>query len=159
MERKPRPIEIFSIAYGGSPAQDEYQLTVRAAPGAPTSATAGADRRGDGPAGHDERTAPTSAGLYTEADAHTLEQILAAKAEGPQALQALALPVESALSRCLAGGGALGRTASVQRLPYQPLPGGGRPLLPVRSTDGGFLGLAQINGGVLKVEKLFVERS
>lgn len=33
VERKPRPIEIFSIAYGGSPAQDEYQLTVRCSKG------------------------------------------------------------------------------------------------------------------------------
>ena len=37
----------------------------------------------------------TCAGLYTEADAHTLEEILAAKEQGPAALEALMLPVES----------------------------------------------------------------
>ena len=37
----------------------------------------------------------TCAGLYTEADAHTLEEIQAAKDAGPEALQALMLPVDS----------------------------------------------------------------
>ena len=37
----------------------------------------------------------TAAGLYTEADAHTLEEILAAKEQGSAALEALMLPVES----------------------------------------------------------------
>ena len=37
----------------------------------------------------------TAAGLYTEADAHTLEEILAAKEQGTAALEALTLPVES----------------------------------------------------------------
>ena len=37
----------------------------------------------------------TSAGVYTEADAHTLEEILAAKEQGLPALEALMLPVES----------------------------------------------------------------
>ena len=37
----------------------------------------------------------TSAGVYTEADAHTLEEILAAKEQGMDALEALMLPVES----------------------------------------------------------------
>ena len=36
----------------------------------------------------------TRAGLFTEADAHTMEEILAAKQAGPDALQALLLPVE-----------------------------------------------------------------
>ena len=37
----------------------------------------------------------TAAGLYTEAEAHTLEEILAAKEQGTAALEALMLPVES----------------------------------------------------------------
>ena len=36
-----------------------------------------------------------AAGVYTEADAHTLEEIQAAKDAGPAALEALMLPVES----------------------------------------------------------------
>ena len=101
----------------------------------------------------------TSAGLYTEADAHTLEQILAAKAEGPQALQALALPVESAFEPLPL----LVVEPWVEQHLYNGCPTSHYPAADgryrVRSTDGGFLGLAQINGGVLKVEKLFVERS
>ena len=46
----------------------------------------------------------------------------------------------------------------VQRLPHQPLPGGRWPL-PCPQCRGQFLGLANITGGVLKVEKLFVERN
>ena len=64
----------------------------------------------------------TQAGLFTEAGAHTLEEILAAKEAGPEAL---------------AGDGR-----------YR-----------VRDEAGQFLGLAQVAGGVLRVEKLFVERT
>ena len=96
VERKPRPIEIFSIAYGGSPAQDEYQLTVRCSKGTYIRTLLEQIAEAMGQLGTMSALRRTSAGLYTEADAHTLEQILAAKAEGPQALQALALPVESA---------------------------------------------------------------
>lgn len=94
----------------------------------------------------------TSAGLYTEADAHTLEQILAAKAEGPQALQELALPVESAFEPLPL----LVVEPWVEQHLYNGCPTSHYPAADgryrVRSTDGGFLGLAQINGGVLKVE-------
>ena len=41
----------------------------------------------------------TSAGVYTEADAHTLEEILAAKEQGTAALEALMLPVESVFTQ------------------------------------------------------------
>ena len=33
VERKARPIEIFSLEYGGSPAENEYELTVRCSKG------------------------------------------------------------------------------------------------------------------------------
>ncbi len=56
---------------------------------------AGRHCRRHGPEGHHERTAPHLAGVYTEADAHTLEEILAAKEQGMDALEALMLPVES----------------------------------------------------------------
>lgn len=159
VERKPRPIEIFSIAYGGSPAQDEYQLTVRCSKGTYIRTLLEQIAEAMGQLGTMSALRRTSAGLYTEADAHTLEQILAAKAEGPQALQALALPVESAFEPLPL----LVVEPWVEQHLYNGCPtshylvADGR--YRVRSTDGGFLGLAQINGGVLKVEKLFVERS
>ena len=159
VERKPRPIEIFSIAYGGSPAQDEYQLTVRCSKGTYIRTLLEQIAEAMGQLGTMSALRRTSAGLYTEADAHTLEQILAAKAEGPQALQALALPVESAFEPLPL----LVVEPWVEQHLYNGCPTSHYPAADgryrVRSTDGGFLGLAQINGGVLKVEKLFVERS
>uniref|UniRef100_UPI0040269A28 tRNA pseudouridine(55) synthase TruB n=1 Tax=Faecalibacterium sp. TaxID=1971605 RepID=UPI0040269A28 len=83
VERKARPIEIFSLEYGGSPAENEYELTVRCSKGEQ----------------HLYNGCPTS--RYPAAD---------------------------------------GR--------YR-----------VRNEAGQFLGLANIVGGVLKVEKLFVERN
>ena len=158
VERKPRPIEIFSIAYGGSPAQDEYQLTVRCSKGTYIRTLLEQIAEAMGQLGTMSALRRTSAGLYTEADAHTLEQILAAKAEGPQALQALALPVESAFEPLPL----LVVEPWVEQHLYNGCPTSRYPAADgryrVRSTDGGFLGLAQINGGVLKVEKLFVER-
>lgn len=159
VERKPRPIEIFSIAYGGSPAQYEYQLTVRCSKGTYIRTLLEQIAEAMGQLGTMSALRRTSAGLYTEADAHTLEQILAAKAEGPQALQALALPVESAFEPLPL----LVVEPWVEQHLYNGCPTSHYPAADgryrVRSTDGGFLGLAQINGGVLKVEKLFVERS
>lgn len=159
VERKPRPIEIFSIAYGGSPAQDEYQLTVRCSKGTYIRTLLEQIAEAMGQLGTMSALRRTSAGLYTEADAHTLEQILAAKAEGPQALQALALPVESAFEPLPL----LVVEPWVEQHLYNGCPTSRYPAADgryrVRSTNGGFLGLAQINGGVLKVEKLFVERS
>lgn len=159
VERKPRPIEIFSIAYGGSPAQDEYQLTVRCSKGTYIRTLLEQIAEAMGQLGTMSALRRTSAGLYTEADAHTLEQILAAKAEGLQALQALALPVESAFEPLPL----LVVEPWVEQHLYNGCPTSRYPAADgryrVRSTDGGFLGLAQINGGVLKVEKLFVERS
>ena len=159
VERKPRPIEIFSIAYGGSPAQDEYQLTVRCSKGTYIRTLLEQIAEAMGQLGTMSALRRTSAGLYTEADAHTLEQILAAKAEGPQALQALALPVESAFEPLPL----LVVEPWVEQHLYNGCPTSHYPAADgryrVRSTDGEFLGLAQINGGVLKVEKLFVERS
>lgn len=159
VERKPRPIEIFSITYGGSPAQDEYQLTVRCSKGTYIRTLLEQIAEAMGQLGTMSALRRTSAGLYTEADAHTLEQILAAKAEGPQALQALALPVESAFEPLPL----LVVEPWVEQHLYNGCPTSHYPAADgryrVRSTDGGFLGLAQINGGVLKVEKLFVERS
>ena len=159
VERKPRPIEIFSIAYGGSPAQDEYQLTVRCSKGTYIRTLLEQIAEAMGQLGTMSALRRTSAGLYTEADAHTLEQILAAKAEGPQALQALALPVESAFEPLPL----LVVEPWVEQHLYNGCPTSRYPAADgryrVRSTDGGFLGLAQINGGVLKVEKLFEERS
>ena len=101
----------------------------------------------------------TAAGLYTEADAHTLEEILAAKEQGSAALEALMLPVESVFTPLPL----LMVEPWVEQHLYNGCPTSHYPAADgryrVRNAAGQFLGLANINGGVLRVEKLFVERN
>ena len=101
----------------------------------------------------------TSAGVYTEADAHTLEEILAAKEQGLPALEALMLPVESVFESLPL----LVAEPRVEQHLYNGCPTSRYPAADgryrVRNAEGQFLGLANITGGVLKVEKLFVERN
>ena len=96
VERKPRPIEIFSIAYGGSPAQDEYQLTVRCSKGTYIRTLLEQIAEAMGQLGTMSALRRTSAGLYTEADAQYPGADPGGQRRRPPALQALALPVESA---------------------------------------------------------------
>lgn len=95
VERKARPIEIFSLEYGGSPAENEYQLTVRCSKGTYIRVLLEDIAAAMGQKGTMSALRRVAAGVYTEADAHTLEEIQAAKNEGPAALEALMLPVES----------------------------------------------------------------
>ena len=101
----------------------------------------------------------TTAGVYTEADAHTLEEIQAAKDAGPEALLALMLPVESVFESLPL----LVVEPRVEQHLYNGCPTSRYPAADgryrVRNAEGQFLGLANITGGVLKVEKLFVERN
>ena len=101
----------------------------------------------------------TSAGVYTEADAHTLEEILAAKEQGLPALEALMLPVESVFESLPL----LVVEPWVEQHLYNGCPTSRYPAADgryrVRNAAGQFLGLANIVQGVLRVEKLFVERN
>ena len=95
VERKARPIEIYSITYGGSPAENEYVLDVTCSKGTYIRTLLEDIAAAMGQKGTMSALRRTTAGVYTEADAHTLEEIQAAKDAGPEALQALMLPVES----------------------------------------------------------------
>ena len=100
-----------------------------------------------------------AAGVYTEADAHSLEEIQAAKNAGPEALQALMLPVESVFTSLPL----LVADERVEQHLYNGCPTSRYPAADgryrVRNAQGQFLGLANVTGGVLRVEKLFVERN
>ena len=158
VERKARPIEIFRLEYGGSPAENEYELTVRCSKGTYIRVLLEEIAAAMGQKGTMSALRRVAAGVYTEADAHTLEEIQAAKNEGPAALEALMLPVESVF-------GSL-PLLTVAPKGEQHLYNGPTSRYPaadgryrVRNEAGQFLGLANIVGGVLKVEKLFVERN
>ena len=159
VERKARPIEIFSLEYGGSPAENEYQLTVRCSKGAYIRVLLEEIAAAMGQKGTMSALRRVAAGVYTEADAHTLEEIQAAKNEGPAALEALMLPVESVFGSLPL----LMVAPKVEQHLYNGCPTSRYPAADgryrVRNEAGQFLGLANIVGGVLKVEKLFVERN
>ena len=159
VERKARPIDILSIQCEGSPAEHEYTLTVKCSKGTYIRVLLEDIAAAMGQKGTMSGLRRIAAGGYTEADAHTLEEIQAAKAAGPEALQALMLPVESVFESLPL----LVVDARVEQHLYNGCPTSRYPAADgryrVRSTDGRFLGLAQITQGVLRVEKLFVERN
>ncbi len=95
VERKARPIEILEIRYEGSPAENEYALTVKCSKGTYIRVLLEEIAEAMGQKGTMSALRRVAAGVYSEADAHTLEEIQAAKDAGPEALQALMLPVES----------------------------------------------------------------
>ena len=159
VERKARPIEIFSLEYGGSPAENEYELTVRCSKGTYIRVLLEDIAAAMGQKGTMSALRRVAAGVYTEADAHTLEEIQAAKNEGPAALEALMLPVESVFGSLPL----LTVAPKVEQHLYNGCPTSRYPAADgryrVRNEAGQFLGIANIVGGVLKVEKLFVERN
>ena len=159
VERKARPIEIFSIEYGGSPAKDEYVLTVRCSKGTYIRTLLEDIAEAMGQKGTMSALRRVSSGVYGEADAHTLEEIQAAKDAGMEQLEALMLPVESVFTSLPL----LTVAPKVEQHLYNGCPTSRYPAADgryrVRNEAGAFLGLANVTGGVLKVEKLFVERN
>ena len=91
VERKARPIEILDIRYEGSPAENEYALTVKCSKGTYIRVLLEEIAEAMGQKGTMSALRRVAAGVYTEADAHSLEEIQAAKNAGPEALQALML--------------------------------------------------------------------
>ena len=159
VERKARPIEILSIQYEGSPAENEYTLTVKCSKGTYIRVLLEEIAEAMGQKGTMSALRRIAAGVYTEADAHSLEEIQAAKDAGPEALQALMLPVESVFTSLPL----LVVNERVEQHLYNGCPTSRYPAADgryrVRNAQGHFLGLANITGGVLRVEKLFVERN
>ena len=157
VERKARPIEILSIEYNGSPAENEYQLTVRCSKGTYIRVLLEDIAEALGQKGTMSALRRIAAGVYTEADAHTIEEIQAAKDAGT--LESLLLPVESVFESLPL----LVVDSRVEQHLYNGCPTSRYPAADgryrVRNAEGNFLGLANIVQGVLKVEKLFVERN
>ena len=157
VERKARPIEILSIEYEGSPAENEYQMTVRCSKGTYIRVLLEDIAEALGQKGTMSALRRVAAGVYTEADAHTIEEIQAAKDSGT--LERLLLPVESVFESLPL----LVVDSRVKQHLYNGCPTSRYPAADgryrVRNADGDFLGLANVVQGVLKVEKLFVERN
>ena len=157
IERKARPIEIYSIEYEGSPEPDTYCLTVRCSRGTYIRTLLEDIAEAMGQKGTMAALRRTAAGVYTEAGAHTMEEILAAKEAGT--LESLLLPVESVFETLPL----LTVPPRAEQHLYNGCPTSRYPApdgrYRVRDEAGQFLGLARVEQGVLRVEKLFVERS
>ena len=157
IERKARPIEIYSIEYEGSPEPDTYCLTVRCSRGTYIRTLLEDIAEAMGQKGTMAALRRTVAGVYTEAGAHTMEEILAAKEAGT--LESLLLPVESVFETLPL----LTVPPRAEQHLYNGCPTSRYPApdgrYRVRNEAGQFLGLARVAQGVLRVEKLFVERS
>jgi tRNA pseudouridine55 synthase len=157
VERKTREIEIYSIEYGGNLSEGEYTLTVRCSKGTYIRTLLEDIAVAMGQKGTMSALRRIQAGAYSEANAHTMEEILEAKANGT--LESLLLPVESVFESLPL----LVVDARVEQHLYNGCPTSRYPAAEgryrVRNAEGKFLGLAQVREGVLQVEKLFVERS
>ena len=157
IERKARPIEVYSIEYEGSPEPDTYCLTVRCSRGTYIRTLLEDIAEAMGQKGTMAALRRTAASVYTEAGAHTMEEILAAKEAGT--LESLLLPVESVFETLPL----LTVPPRAEQHLYNGCPTSRYPApdgrYRVRNEAGQFLGLARVEQGVLRVEKLFVERS
>ena len=158
VERKPRPVKIYDITIR-SIRLPEVVMTVSCSKGTYIRTLLEDIAAAMGQKGTMSALRRTTAGVYTEADAHTLEEIQAAKDAGPEALQALMLPVESVFESLPL----LVVEPRVEQHLYNGCPTSRYPAADgryrVRNAAGQFLGLANIVQGVLRVEKLFVERN
>ena len=92
VERKARPIEILHIEYEGSPAENEYTLTVRCSKGTYIRVLLEDIAAAMGQKGTMSALRRVAAGVYSEADAHTLEEIQAPHQPLPRRRRALPRP-------------------------------------------------------------------
>lgn len=155
--RKPRTITVHRIDCLGSPAPDAYTLEVACSKGTYIRTLAEDIAAAIGQLATLTQLRRIQAGVYTERDAHSLEEILATRENGT--LEQLLLPVESVFLHLPL----LTVNDKVRRhlengcpTSHYPAPDG---RYRVRDAAGEFLGLAQIRDGVLQVEKLFCARS
>ena len=158
VERAPRPITIYSIDYLGSPAPDEYTIRVACSKG--TYIRVLAEEIGEvlGVPATLSALRRTQAGVFSLAQCHTLPEILAAAARGELEANGWVLPIETVFTPLPAlrvnDGVKAHLLNGCPTSHYAAADGRYRAY----DSAGAFLGLATVEGGVLKVEKLFCER-
>lgn len=159
VERTPRPITVYDIEYLGSPAPDEYTIRVACSKGTYIRVLAEDIGTALGVPATLAALRRTRAGVFSIEQCHTLPEILAAAESGELEQNGWVLPVETVFAP----------------LPTLTVNDGvkahlfnGCPTSHYAAADGRyraydeaglFLGLAAVQGGVLRVEKLFCERN
>ena len=158
VERTPRPITIYEITYLGSPAPGDYTIRVSCSKG--TYIRVLAEEIGEvlGVPATLSALRRTQAGVFSLAQCHTLPEILAAAERGELEANGWVLPIETVFTPLPAlrvnDGVKAHLLNGCPTSHYAAADGRYRAY----DSAGAFLGLATVEGGVLKVEKLFCER-
>ena len=156
VERRARPITVYSIDYLGRVGDADYQLRVACSKGTYIRVLLEEIGKALGLPATMSALRRVKAGCWDESQAHTMEQLLEARESGT--LQSLLLPVETAFAALPA----LHVNEGVRRHLEN-----GCPTSRFKAEDGlyrvydreEFLGLAKVESQVLKVEKLFPKRN
>ena len=129
VERKARPIEIYGIEYGGSPAENEYVLTVRCSKGTYIRTLLEEIAAAMGQKGTMSAAAPHFCrSVHRSRCPHAGRDPCSKGAGNCRAGSTDAAGGKRVHPAAAAGGGAMGGAASVQRLSHQPLPRSRRTL-------------------------------
>lgn len=159
VERTPRPITVYDIEYLGSPAPDEYTIRVACSKGTYIRVLAEDIGTALGVPATLAALRRTKAGVFSIEQCHTLPEILEAAENGALDANGWVLPVETVFAPLPA----LTVNQGVKAHLFNGCPTShyGAPDGRYRAYDeaGLFLGLAGVEGGVLRVEKLFCERN
>ncbi len=154
VERRARPVRIHELELLGRTGGDEYELRILCSKGTYVRVLLEDIAASLGTAAHMTALRRTAAGPYRLADAHTLAEIQAARDAGR--LEELMLSVETVfahLPAVEADGAAAKRL--LNGAPARTCAPDGR----VRILHGGaFLGVGNVENGILRQEKLFVQR-
>ena len=159
VERAPRPITVYSIEYLGSPAPGDHTLRVACSKGTYIRVLAEDIGRALGVPATLAALRRTRAGVFDIAQCHTLPQILQVAEEGALAGSGWVLPVDhvfAPLPALRVNDGV--RTHLLNGCPTSRF-GAADGRYRVYDGQDAFLGLAAVEGGVLRVEKLFCERN
>lgn len=159
VERTPRPITIYGIDYLGSPCPGDFTLRVSCSKGTYIRVLAEDIGAALGQPATLAALRRTQAGAFSLADAHPLPEILAAAEDGTLDNKGWILSTEAAFTPLPAlTVEDFAKTHLFNGCPTSryPAPDG---RYRVYDKAGGFLGLATVEGGVLRVEKLFCERT
>lgn len=159
VERTPRPITVYSIEYLGSPAPGDHTLRVACSKGTYIRVLAEDIGRALGLPATLAALRRTRAGVFDLSQCHTLPEILEAAASGALETNGWVLPVEHVFAPLPA----LQVNDGVRAHLFNGCPtsrfAAAEGRYRVYDAQNTFLGLAVVEGGVLRVEKLFCERN
>ena len=158
VERTPRPITIYELQLLGSAAPNEFILRVACSKGTYIRVLAEDIGMALGVPATLSALRRTRAGTFGLDACHTLPEILSAAQSGALAQNGWILPVESVFAPLpLLTADDTVKAHLMNGCPTSRYPAADGKYR-VQDANGSFLGLANVEGGVLRVEKLFCER-